>query len=283
MFGLLDEEPGIADKPGALPLKLEGGELVFDNVSFAYGDRTILKDISFRVPAGKHVAIVGPSGSGKTTISRLLFRFYDPQSGAVRLDRQDLRDVTQSSLRAAIGVVPQDTVMFNSTIGQNIGYGRDGASHDEIISAAKLAAIDGFIAGLPDGYNTLVGERGLKLSGGEKQRVAIARAILKKPSIFLFDEATSALDSRTEKEIQHALDAVSKNQTTLVIAHRLSTVVDADEIIVLSDGKIVERGTHHQLLRKSELYAEMWVRQSSGFSGNLDNDTLMSNRVERVN
>ncbi|MDC0063118.1 ABC transporter ATP-binding protein/permease [Candidatus Puniceispirillum sp.] len=180
MFGLLDEEPGIADKPGALPLKLEGGELVFDNVSFAYGDRTILKDVSFRVSAGKHVAIVGPSGSGKTTISRLLFRFYDPQSGAVRLDRQDLRDVTQSSLRAAIGVVPQDTVMFNSTIGHNIGYGRDGASYDEIVSAAKLAAIDGFIAELPDGYDTMVGERGLKLSGGEKQRVAIARAILKK-------------------------------------------------------------------------------------------------------
>ena len=282
MFGLLDEEPGIADKPNALPLKLDGGELVFDNVCFAYGDRTILKDVSFRVSAGKHVAIVGPSGSGKTTISRLLFRFYDPQSGAVRLDRQDLRDVTQSSLRAAIGVVPQDTVMFNTTIGQNIGYGRDGASYDEIVSAAKLAAIDSFIAELPDGYDTLVGERGLKLSGGEKQRVAIARAILKKPSIFLFDEATSALDSRTEKEIQHALDKVSKSQTTLVIAHRLSTVVDADEIIVLSDGRIVERGTHRQLLRKSELYAQMWVRQSSGFSSDLDNDTVISNKVERV-
>ena len=283
MFGLLDEEPSIADKLGALPLKLEGGELVFDNVSFAYGDRTILKDVSFRVSAGKHVAIVGPSGSGKTTISRLLFRFYDPQSGAVRLDRQDLRDVTQSSLRAAIGVVPQDTVMFNATIGHNIGYGRDGASYDEIVCAAKLAAIDGFIEELPDGYDTMVGERGLKLSGGEKQRVAIARAILKKPSIFLFDEATSALDSRTEKEIQHALDGVSKGQTTLVIAHRLSTVVDADEIIVLSDGKIVGRGTHRQLLRKSELYAQMWVRQSSGFGSDLDNDTLASNRVERVN
>ena len=282
MFGLLDEEPGIADKPNALPLKLDGGELVFDNVCFAYGDRTILKDVSFRVSAGKHVAIVGPSGSGKTTISRLLFRFYDPQSGTVRLDRQDLRDVTQSSLRAAIGVVPQDTVMFNTTIGQNIGYGRDGASYDEIVSAAKLAAIDSFIAELPDGYDTLVGERGLKLSGGEKQRVAIARAILKKPSIFLFDEATSALDSRTEKEIQHALDKVSKSQTTLVIAHRLSTVVDADEIIVLSDGRIVERGTHRQLLRKSELYAQMWVRQSSGFSSDLDNDTVIINRVERV-
>ena len=282
MFGLLDEEPNIADRPGALPLSIEGGELVFDNVSFAYGDRTVLKDVSFRVSAGKNVAIVGPSGSGKTTISRLLFRFYDPQSGSVRIDRQDLRDVTQSSLRAAIGVVPQETIMFNSTIGHNIGYGRNGASHDEIVSAAKLAAIDEFIAGLANGYDTMVGERGLKLSGGEKQRVAIARAILKKPSIFLFDEATSALDSRTEKEIQQALDKVSKNQTTLVIAHRLSTIVDADEIIVLSDGQIVERGTHRQLLLKSGLYAQMWARQSSGFNGDVDNDTLINNRVERA-
>ena len=281
MFGLLDEELGIADKPGALPLNLKGGELEFDNVSFAYGDRTVLKNISFRVSAGSHVAIVGPSGSGKTTISRLLFRFYDPQSGVVRLDCQDLRDVTQTSLRAVIGVVPQDAVMFNSTIGHNIGYGRDGASHDEIVSAAKLAAIDGFIAGLPDGYDTVVGERGLKLSGGEKQRVAIARAIVKKPSIFLFDEATSALDSRTEKEIQHALDAVSKSRTTLVIAHRLSTVVDADEIIVLCGGEIVERGTHRQLLRKSGLYAQMWARQSSGF-GVEDDDTIIDNRAKQA-
>ena len=200
----------------------------------------------------------------------------------MRLDRQDLRDVTQCSLRAAIGVVPQETIMFNSTIGQNIGYGRNGASHDEIVSAAKLAAIDEFIAGLANGYDTMVGERGLKLSGGEKQRVAIARAILKKPSIFLFDEATSALDSRTEKEIQQALDKVSKNQTTLVIAHRLSTIVNADEIIVLSDGQIVERGTHSQLLRKSGLYTQMWARQSSGFSGDVDNGTLINNRVERA-
>ena len=279
MFGLLDEEPGIADKHGALPLTIEGGELVFDNVSFAYGDRFVLKNVSFKVPAGKNVAIVGPSGSGKTTISRLLFRFYDPQSGAVRLDRQDLRDVTQSSVRAAIGVVPQDTVMFNTTIGRNIGYGRDGSTREAVVSAAKLAAIDGFISGLPDGYDTMVGERGLKLSGGEKQRVAIARAILKKPSIFLFDEATSALDSRTEKEIQLALDAVSKNQTTLVIAHRLSTIVDADEIIVLSDGKIVERGTHRQLLHKCGLYAQMWVRQSSGFSGDGDDVNVMDDSV----
>ena len=273
MFGLLDEEPGIADKPAAKPIKIDGGELVFDNVHFAYGDRPILKGVSFTVKPGKRVAIVGPSGSGKTTISRLLFRFYDPVSGAVRLDGQDLRDVTQASVRAAIGVVPQDTVMFNSTIGYNIGYGRNGASQDDIAAASKMASIDQFIAGLPDGYDTMVGERGLKLSGGEKQRVAIARAILKKPSIFLFDEATSALDSRTEKEIQHALDTVSKSQTTLVIAHRLSTIVNADEIIVLAEGEIIERGTHRQLLSQKGLYAQMWERQSSGFH----DDELPSN------
>ncbi|XDZ71026.1 ABC transporter ATP-binding protein/permease [Alphaproteobacteria bacterium LSUCC0744] len=270
MFGLLDERPDIADKPDAKPLVNNGGELVFDNVHFAYGERPILKGISFTVQPGKRVAIVGPSGSGKTTISRLLFRFYDPVAGAVRLDGQDVRDVTQASVRAAIGVVPQDTVMFNSTIGYNIGYGRDGASPDEIAAAAKLASIDGFIANLPDGYDTMVGERGLKLSGGEKQRVAIARAILKKPSIFLFDEATSALDSRTEKEIQRALDTVSKSQTTLVIAHRLSTIVSADEIIVLSDGVIVERGSHRHLLSQKGLYAQMWDRQSSGFHDDAD-------------
>ena len=265
MFGLLDEEPSIADKPAAKPIKIDGGEVVFDNVHFAYGDRPILKGVSFTVKPGKRVAIVGPSGSGKTTISRLLFRFYDPVSGTVCLDGQDLRYVTQASVRAAIGVVPQDTVMFNSTIGYNIGYGRNGASQDDIAAASKMASIDRFIAGLPDGYDTMVGERGLKLSGGEKQRVAIARAILKKPSIFLFDEATSALDSRTEKEIQHALDTVSKCQTTLVIAHRLSTIVNADDIIVLAEGEIVERGTHRQLLSEKGLYAQMWERQSSGF------------------
>jgi ABC-type transport system involved in Fe-S cluster assembly fused permease/ATPase subunit len=273
MFGLLDEEPGIADKPAAKPIKIDGGELIFDSVHFAYGDRPILKGVSFTVKPGKRVAIVGPSGSGKTTISRLLFRFYDPVSGAVRLDGQDLRDVTQASVRAAIGVVPQDTVMFNSTIGYNIGYGRNGASQNDIAAASKMASIDQFIAGLPDGYDTMVGERGLKLSGGEKQRVAIARAILKKPSIFLFDEATSALDSRTEKEIQHALDTVSKSQTTLVIAHRLSTIVNADEIIVLAEGEIIERGTHRQLLSQKGLYAQMWERQSSGFQ----DDELPSN------
>jgi ABC-type transport system involved in Fe-S cluster assembly fused permease/ATPase subunit len=266
MFGLLDEKPDIADRDGAAPLVISGGDLVFDNVHFSYGDRAILKGVRFRVPAGKRVAIVGPSGSGKTTISRLLFRFYDPQSGAVRLDGQDLRDVTQNSLRAAIAVVPQDTVMFNASIGYNIGYGRENATQADIENAARLAAIDTFIAKLPQGYETMVGERGLKLSGGEKQRVAIARAILKRPSVFLFDEATSALDSRTEKEIQQALNDVSENQTTLMIAHRLSTIVHADEIIVLAEGEVNERGTHQDLMRKQGLYYAMWQRQSSGFA-----------------
>jgi ABC-type transport system involved in Fe-S cluster assembly fused permease/ATPase subunit len=266
MFGLLDEKPDIADREGAAPLVISGGDLIFDNVHFSYGDHAILKGVSFRVPAGKRVAIVGPSGSGKTTISRLLFRFYDPQSGAVRLDGQDLRDVTQNSLRAAIAVVPQDTVMFNASIGYNIGYGREDATQADIANAARLAAIDVFIAKLPQGYETMVGERGLKLSGGEKQRVAIARAILKRPSVFLFDEATSALDSRTEKEIQHALNNVSENQTTLMIAHRLSTIVHADEIIVLADGEVTERGTHQDLMHKRGLYFAMWQRQSSGFA-----------------
>ena len=266
MFGLFDEKPDVADRDDAKPLIVSGGDLVFDNVHFSYGERHILKGVSFRVPAGKRVAIVGPSGSGKTTISRLLFRFYDPQSGSVRLDGQDLRAVTQNSLRAAIAVVPQDAVMFNASIGYNIGYGRSGATEAEIAHAAKLAAIDGFISKLPQGYETMVGERGLKLSGGEKQRVAIARAILKKPSVFLFDEATSALDSRTEKDIQQALDEVSENQTTLMIAHRLSTIIHADEIIVLSEGEVVERGTHQHLMRQQGLYNAMWQRQSAGFT-----------------
>ena len=268
MFGLLDEKPDISDRDGAAPLVISGGDLVFDNVHFSYGDRAILKGVSFRVPAGKRVAIVGPSGSGKTTISRLLFRFYDPQSGAVRLDGQDLRDVTQNSLRAAIAIVPQDTVMFNASIGYNIGYGREDATQADIENAASLAAIDAFIAKLRQGYETIVGERGLKLSGGEKQRVAIARAILKRPSVFLFDEATSALDSRTEKEIQQALNDVSENQTTLMIAHRLSTIVHADEIIVLADGEVTERGRHQDLMQKRGLYYAMWQRQSSGFATN---------------
>ena len=266
MFGLLDEKPEIADRDGAVPLVISGGDLVFDNVHFSYGDRAILKGVSFCVPAGKRVAIVGPSGAGKTTISRLLFRFYDPQFGTVRLDGQDLRDVTQNSLRAAIAVVPQDTVMFNASIGYNIAYGRKGATQADIENAAELAAIHAFIEKLPQRYETMVGERGLKLSGGEKQRVAIARAILKRPSVFLFDEATSALDSRTEKEIQQALNEVSKNQTTLIIAHRLSTIVHADEIIVLADGEVTERGTHQDLMHKQGLYFAMWQRQSYGFA-----------------
>jgi ABC-type transport system involved in Fe-S cluster assembly fused permease/ATPase subunit len=285
MFGLLDEKLDIADRDGTAPLVISGGDLVFDNVHFSYGDRAILKGVSFRVPAGKRVAIVGPSGSGKTTISRLLFRFYDPQSGAVRLDGQDLRDVTQNSLRAAIAVVPQDTVMFNASIGYNIGYGREDATQADIENAARLAAIDTFIAKLPQGYETMVGERGLKLSGGEKQRVAIARAILKRPYVFLFDEATSALDSRTEKEIQQALNDVSENQTTLMIAHRLSTIVHADEIIVLADGEVTERGTHQDLMHKRGLYFAMWQRQSSGFvtdssvTGALPSDASASQEV----
>ena len=219
------------------------GEIKFDNVHFAYKERAILKGVSFTVPAGKKVAIVGPSGAGKSTISRLLFRFYDPQNGYIEIDGQDIQSVKQASVRAAIGVVPQDSVMFNASIGYNIHYGRAKASQAEIEEAAKLASIDSFITQLPEGYEALVGERGLKLSGGEKQRVAIARAILKKPSIFLFDEATSALDSQTEKQIQTALNAVSQSRTTLIIAHRLSTIVDSDEILVMKDGQIAERGT----------------------------------------
>ena len=266
MFGLLDEPVTIRDRDGAPDLDVDGGSIVFDDVHFAYGERQILKGVSFTVPKGRRVAIVGPSGSGKTTISRLLFRFYDPQQGVVRIDGQNLSEVTQGSVRATIGVVPQDTVMFNATIGYNIGYGRHGSTQDEIEDASRMAAIDKFIGNLEFGYDTVVGERGLKLSGGEKQRVAIARAILKRPSIFLFDEATSALDSRTEKEIQLSLDEVSKARTTLVIAHRLSTVIDADEILVLSEGQVVERGSHADLLAIDGLYKQMWDRQSQSFA-----------------
>ena len=265
MFGLLDEHPDVKDPENAQALRLSQGEIKFDNVHFAYKDRAILKGVSFTVPAGKKVAIVGPSGAGKSTISRLLFRFYDPQNGHIEIDGQDIQSVKQASVRAAIGVVPQDSVMFNASIGYNIHYGRAEASQAEIEEAARLASIDSFIKQLPEGYEALVGERGLKLSGGEKQRVAIARAILKKPSIFLFDEATSALDSQTEKQIQTALNAVSQSRTTLIIAHRLSTIVDSDEILVMKDGQIAERGTHPQLLAKEGLYAAMWARQASGF------------------
>jgi len=265
MFGLLDEHPDVKDPENAQDLRLSQGEIKFDNVHFAYKDRAILKGVSFTVPAGKKVAIVGPSGAGKSTISRLLFRFYDPQNGHIEIDGQDIQSVKQASVRAAIGVVPQDSVMFNASIGYNIHYGRAEASQAEIEEAARLASIDSFIKQLSEGYEALVGERGLKLSGGEKQRVAIARAILKKPSIFLFDEATSALDSQTEKQIQTALNAVSQSRTTLIIAHRLSTIIDSDEILVMKDGQIAERGTHPQLLAKEGLYAAMWARQASGF------------------
>jgi len=266
MFSFLDEPVGVRDRDGASDIAVDGGSVSFEDVHFSYKDRPILQGISFTVSKGKRVAIVGPSGSGKTTISRLLFRFYDPDKGTVRIDGHNLTEVTQSSVRASIGMVPQDTVMFNATIGYNIGYGRDGATPAEIEDASRMAAIDGFIDMLPEKYDTMVGERGLKLSGGEKQRVAIARAILKRPSIFLFDEATSALDSRTEKEIQASLNEVSKARTTLVIAHRLSTIIDADEILVLSEGRIVERGGHAALLAMNGLYKQMWDRQSKGFA-----------------
>ena len=262
MFSLLARKPEIEDSPGAHPLQVRAGAIRFDNVSFAYEPaRPILSNLSFDVAAGHTVAIVGPSGAGKSTISRLLFRFYDVTGGRILIDGQDTRGVTQTSLRAAIGMVPQDTVLFNDTIRYNIRYGRWDASDAEVEEAARQAQIDGFIRRAPKGYDTEVGERGLKLSGGEKQRVAIARTILKVPPILLLDEATSALDSHTEKDIQDELDRVSKNRTTLVIAHRLSTIVNADEILVLDRGAIAERGTHRELLERGGLYASMWNRQ----------------------
>ncbi|MBS7810807.1 ABC transporter ATP-binding protein/permease [Roseococcus sp. XZZS9] len=263
MFNLLDVPQEIADAPGAKPLAVTAGAIAYRDVRFAYRpDREILKGVSFDVPPGKMLAIVGPTGAGKSTISRLLFRFYDTTGGAVLVDGQDVRDVTQDSLRRAVGVVPQDTVLFNDTIRYNIAYGRPGATDEEVEHAARLAQVHDFVLKLPEGYRTRVGERGLKLSGGEKQRVAIARTILKDPRILILDEATSALDTRTEQEIQAALRDVSRGRTTLVIAHRLSTVVEADEIIVLEDGRIAERGTHGALIARDGLYAEMWRRQS---------------------
>lgn len=262
MFDLLAVKPEVSDAPNAVPLAIEQGAIVFDNVKFAYDPaRPILKGISFTVPAGKTVAVVGPSGAGKSTISRLLYRFYDVQGGSISIDGQDVRNVTQTSLRAAIGMVPQDTVLFNDTIAYNIRYGRTDATQEQIEAAADIAQISRSIRDLPQGYDTMVGERGLKLSGGEKQRVAIARTVLKAPPILILDEATSALDTTTEQDIQAALDVVSKNRTTLVIAHRLSTVIGADEIIVLKAGEIAERGTHAQLLEQDGLYASMWNRQ----------------------
>jgi ATP-binding cassette subfamily B protein len=262
MFGVLSRNPEVKDIPGARPLIVTTGSIRFDDVRFSYDpERQILKGLSFEVPAGKTVAIVGPSGAGKSTISRLLFRLYDVSGGQILIDGQDIRNVTQASLRASIGMVPQDTVLFNDTIRYNIRYGRWDATDAEVEAAAQMAQIDGFIKMSPKGYETEVGERGLKLSGGEKQRVAIARTVLKGPPILLLDEATSALDSHTEQEIQDALEKVSRNRTSLVIAHRLSTIVGADEIIVLDQGRIAERGTHSQLLAASGLYASMWNRQ----------------------
>ncbi len=264
MFDLVDTPPEIVDRPGAQQLTVSGGELAFEDVTFGYEpERQILNGLSLRVAPGKTLAVVGPSGAGKSTIARLLYRFYDVTGGRITIDGQDLRDVTQSSLRAQIGIVPQDTVLFNDSIGYNIGYGREGADQEEIEAAARGAQIHNFIAAQPQQYETQVGERGLKLSGGEKQRVAIARTLHKNPPVLILDEATSALDSRTEAEILDTLDEVSKARTTIVIAHRLSTVVGADEIVVLDAGRVAERGTHAQLLARDGLYAEMWARQQA--------------------
>ncbi|WP_119153802.1 ABCB family ABC transporter ATP-binding protein/permease [Caldimonas tepidiphila] len=265
MFTLLEREREVADAPGAPTLAVTQGAVRFENVRFGYDPRrTILHDISFEVPAGRTVAVVGPSGSGKSTLARLLYRFYDVQGGRITIDGQDIREVTQTSLRQSLGIVPQDTVLFNDTVAYNIAYGRPGATQDEIEAAARAARIHDFIAGTPQGYATPVGERGLKLSGGEKQRVAIARTLLKNPPILIFDEATSALDSANERAIQSELQSAARNKTALVIAHRLSTVVDAHEILVMEAGRIIERGTHTELLARRGRYADMWALQQSG-------------------
>jgi ATP-binding cassette subfamily B protein len=264
MWDLLDTPAEVVDRPGAPALQVSRGSIRFDHVRFGYDPgRDILKGLDVEIPAGTSCAIVGPSGAGKSTIARLLYRFYDPSAGRILIDGQDIADVKQESLRAAIGIVPQDTVLFNDTIGYNIGYGRDGASEGDIEAAAQGAAIDGFIASLPERYESMVGERGLKLSGGEKQRVAIARTLLKNPPILVLDEATSALDSRTEQAIQETLDRVAESRTTIMIAHRLSTIVNADQIVVLDEGRVAERGTHDELLDRGGLYADLWYRQAA--------------------
>ncbi len=265
MFVLLEKNREVDDRPGALPLRVTEGHVRFEHVSFAYEPaRPILHDVSFEIPPGKTVAVVGPSGAGKSTLARLLYRFYDITKGAITIDDQELRNVTQASLRAAIGIVPQDTVLFNDTVEYNIAYGRPGATHEEVVAVARAAHIHDFIAATPKGYETMVGERGLKLSGGEKQRVAIARTLLKNPPILIFDEATSALDSANERAIQAELRRLSQGKTALVIAHRLSTVVDAHEIVVLEAGRVVERGPHAELLARGGRYAQMWQLQQSG-------------------
>ena len=262
MFGLLKRNPSIENAPAAMPLRVTEGGIEFDKVSFAYHkERPILKDLSFKVEPGSKVAIVGPSGSGKSTLARLLFRFYDIQRGAIRIDGQSISQVTQESLRQAIGVVPQDTVLFNDSIYNNIAYGRPTASAEEVRDAIRMANLEPFISSLPEGTETKVGERGLKVSGGEKQRIAIARVLLKRPPILLFDEATSALDSATEKSILAAFETLARNHTSLVIAHRLSTIVDADQILVMEHGELIETGTHQQLLAKAGRYAQMWHLQ----------------------
>jgi ATP-binding cassette subfamily B protein len=264
MWDLLDTPAEVVDVAGAPALAVTRGNVRFEDVRFGYEpDRQILKGLDLEIPAGTSCAIVGPSGAGKSTIARLLYRFYDPSGGRILIDDQDIAEVSQRSLRGAIGIVPQDTVLFNDTIGYNIGYGRDGASETEIQRAARGAAIDRFIAVLPEKYESMVGERGLKLSGGEKQRVAIARTLLKDPPILVLDEATSALDSRTEEAIQQTLDRVARSRTTIMIAHRLSTIVNADQIIVLDDGRVAERGTHDELLDLGGLYADLWQRQAA--------------------